>query len=118
MLHLSTKGSKKSYAAKAACLTAGLVAVFASSGVLAVANITVNCDPTSVSTVTPTFADNGATPAYTIRSTAKSPMAPTAVGNACKGAYTSVVAAQGPSIVKFVDHDGNAFQVNFTFNSN
>ena len=35
MLHLSTKGYKKSYAAKAACLTAGLVAVFASSSVLA-----------------------------------------------------------------------------------
>ncbi len=37
MLHLSTKGSKKSYTAKSACLTAGLVAVFASSSVFAVA---------------------------------------------------------------------------------
>ena len=35
MLHLSNKGSKKSYAAKAACFAAGLVAVFASSSVSA-----------------------------------------------------------------------------------
>ncbi len=44
MLHLSTKGSKKSYVAKAACLTAGLVAVFASSSVLAT-NMSVVCTP-------------------------------------------------------------------------
>ncbi len=35
MLHSLTKGSKKSFVAKAVCLTAGLVAVFASSSVLA-----------------------------------------------------------------------------------
>ncbi len=45
MLHLSNKGSKKSYAAKAACFTAGLVAVFASSSVLAVSG-PLSCDPT------------------------------------------------------------------------
>lgn len=43
MLHSLTNGSKKSFVAKAACLTAGLVAVFASSGVLADQGAELHC---------------------------------------------------------------------------